>query len=59
MPLNKETKPNQTEPMYFGLVWLNGTSIIAGYLMLNPFLYIKTVLFQTIQFSISIQFSSI
>ena len=39
-------------------VWY-GTSTIAGYLMPNPFLYIQTVLFQTIQFSISIQSNSI
>ena len=32
---------------------------IVGYLMPNPFLYIWTILFQTIQFSTSIQFSSI
>ena len=30
-----------------------GMSTNVGYLMLNPFLYIKTVLLQTIQFSIS------
>ena len=41
------------------LVWFYGTSTIEGYLMPNLFLYIKTVLFQTIQFSISTQFSSI
>ena len=43
----------------FGLVGFYGTSTIVGYLMRNPFLYILTVLFQTIQFSISTQFSSI
>ena len=43
--------------VWFGLVY--GISTIVGYLMLNPFLYIETVLFQTIQFSISTQFSSI
>ena len=37
----------------FSLVWFYGTSTIIGYLTPNPFLYIKTVLFQTIQFSIS------
>ena len=42
-----------------GLVWFYCTSTIVGYLKPNPFLYIYTVLFQTIQFSISIQFSSI
>ena len=35
------------------LVLFYGISTILGYLMLNPFLYIKTVLFKTIQFSIS------
>ena len=36
-------------------VWFSfyGTSTILGYIMPNPFLYIKTVLFQTVQFSIS------
>ena len=43
----------------FGLVWFYVISIILGYLMPNPFLYINTVAFQTIQFSISSQFSSI
>ena len=43
----------------FGLVCFYSTSTIIGYLMPNPFLYIQTVLFQTIQFSISKQFSSI
>ena len=36
-----------------------GISTFVGYLMPNPFLYNKTVLFQTIQFRISMQFSSI
>ena len=40
----------------FGLVWFYGTSTIVGYLMPNPFLYIQTFLYQTIQFSISTQF---
>ena len=40
-----------------GLVWFYGISIILGYLIPNPFLYISTVLFQTIQFSISTLFS--
>ena len=35
------------------LVYFYGTSTIVGYLLLNPFLYIWTILFQTIQFSIS------
>ena len=42
-----------------GLVWFYGISTIVGYLMPNSFLYIKTSLFQTIQFSINTQFSSI
>ena len=45
--------------VWFGFVWFYGTSTIVGYLMLNLFLYTQTVLFQTIQFSISTQFSSI
>ena len=40
------------------LDWFYGISNIVGYLRPNPFLYIRTVLFQTIQFSISTQFSS-
>ena len=42
-----------------GLVRLDGISTIVGYLMSNLFLYILTILFQPIQFSISRQFSSI
>ena len=41
---------------WFGLFWFYGISIIVGYLMPNPFLWIQTVRFQTIQFSISTQF---
>ena len=37
-------------------VWVYSISTSIGYLMPNPFLYNKTVLFQTIQFSISRQF---
>ena len=44
---------------WFGLVWFYGISTVVGYLMPNPFLYRSTVLFQTIQFSISRLFSSI
>ena len=45
----------------FGLVYLYfyDVSTIGGYLIPNPFLYRQTVLFQTIQFSISTQFSSL
>ena len=38
------------------LAWFYGTSTIIDYLMPNPFLCIQTVLFQTIQFTISTQF---
>ena len=41
-----------------GLVWYYGTSTIVGYLMPILCLYIQTVLFQTIQFSMSTQFKS-
>ena len=41
---------------WFGLPWFYGISTFVGYLMPNPFLYIYTVLFQTIQFSIQKQF---
>ena len=41
------------------MVWFGGISTIVVYLMPNQFLYIKTVLFQTIQFSISTPFSCI
>ena len=40
--------------IWFGLIWFYGISTIVGYLMPNPFLYIKTVLFQTIQFNLSL-----
>ena len=46
--------------LYMLVVWLfgfHGLSSFVGYLMLNPFLYKKTVLFQTIQFNISTQFN--
>ena len=56
--------------VWFGLVWsvcvfswyvveFNGHINNCGLLMPNPFLYIETVLFQTIQFSISTRLSSI
>ena len=46
---------------WFGLVWFGFMAYqsLQVYLMPNPFLYILTVLFQTIQFSINTQFSSI
>ena len=45
--------------VWFGFVGFYGISTIVGYLMPNSFLFVYTVLFQTIQFSISTQFSSI
>ena len=42
--------------IWFDLVWFYGISTIVGHLMPSSFLYIWTVLFQTIQFSISTQF---
>ncbi len=45
--------------LVFSLVWLvgfYGISTIVGYLMSNPFLNIKTVLFQAIQISKGTQF---
>ena len=57
---NKLSKTNYmlsiTTEVRFGLIWFYGTSTIVGYLMPNLFLYIITVLFQTIQFSINIIF---
>ncbi len=41
---------------FFWFVWVYGVSTFVSYLMPNLFLYIVTVLFQTIQFSISIVF---
>ena len=41
------------------MVWFYGISTIIGYLMSNPFLYIQTAIFQTIQFNIIMQFISI
>ena len=46
-------------PVIICFILFYGISTIVGYLMSKPFLYIKTILFQIIQFSISIQFSSI
>ena len=43
----------------FGLVWFYDISHTVGFLMPNLFLYIQTVLFQTIPFSLSTQFNSI
>ena len=48
-----------TKEFLQGLVWFYGTLTIVGYVMPNPFLYIWTILFQTIQLSISTKFSSI
>ena len=45
--------------IWFGLIWFYSISTIVGYLMSNPYLYIQIVLFQTILFSIRMQFSSI
>ena len=39
------------------LVWFYGISNYVGYLTPNPFLYEESVLFQTIQFSMSTQFN--
>ena len=55
----KMNENDKTDWFGLGLLWFYGTSIIVGYLITNPFSYIQTVLFQTIQFSISTQFSSI
>ena len=46
--------------MEFGLVWFigfYGISTFIGYLTANPFLCKSSVLFKTIQFSISTQFN--
>ena len=40
----------------FGFVGFYGISIIVGYSMANPLSYVKTFLFQTIQFDISTRF---
>ena len=39
------------------VVWFYGVSTFVGYLTPNPFLYKQSVLFQTIQFSMSTQFN--
>ena len=44
---------------WLGLLWFYCISTIVGYSLPNLFLYIQTVLFQTIQFSISTKFSFI
>ena len=49
------------ESKIFGFSWsfgFYGISTFVGYLMSNPFLYKWSVLFQTIQFSMSTQFNS-
>ena len=43
--------------VYFCLFAFYGTSSFVGYSMPNQVLYIQTVLFQTIQFSMSTQFN--
>ena len=45
--------------MFEIMVCFCGISTIAVYSMPNPFVYIETVLFQTIQFNLSTQFRSI
>ena len=50
---NESPPPPIEMDMCTELIWFQGISIIVGYLILNPFLYIKTVQFQTIQFSMS------
>ena len=45
-----------TSRIRLGLDWFYGISTIVGYLIPNQFLYIQTVLFQTIQFRLSTQF---
>ena len=52
---NKE-EPDMLETA--GLVWFYGISTIVSYLMLNPFLYIWTVLFPPIQYCIRTQFKN-
>ena len=44
---------DQNVEIWFGLVWFYATSNLVGYLIPNQclYIYIKTVLFQTIQFS--------
>ena len=39
--------------IWFRLVWFYDISTIVDYLMWNPFSYIKTVLLETIRFSVS------
>ena len=36
--------------VWFGLDWFHGISTIVDYLIPNPFLYVKTVFIQPIQF---------
>ena len=53
---NTEKNPGDLIVCLFGF---HGISTFLVYLMPNPFLYKSTVLFQSVQFSISTQFSSI
>ena len=58
--VNSISKVHIDSPLgYDSFVWFYDISTIVGYLMPNLFLYIWTVLIQSIQFSISTQFSSI
>ena len=52
---NKEYKKT-FKMAWFGLLLFYGTSTIVGYLMSNQFLYIQTVLFEIVLFSINIVF---
>ena len=56
MTLSCATTPGQSWSRINGWFCFDGISTIVGYLMLNPFLYLKTVLFHTIQFGIIIDF---
>ena len=55
-----DPKHDSTHPIY-GLFWFGfyAMSTNVSYLMPNPILFIETVLFQTIPFISSTQFSSI
>ena len=51
----RERERERERELVVQLVWFYGISTFVGYLIPNPFLY-KSVLFQTIPFSMSTQY---
>ena len=51
LPVKPSSNDDSRDRYSFGLVWFYGTSTIVGYLMPNPYLYIKQ--FYSKQFSLA------